>query len=260
MKTHHPLIFLLALLFASPAVLNPARAAGEASPPMPQDWSFKGAFGTFDRDSLRRGYQVYQEVCAACHSMNQLSYRNLGQPGGPEFTEAEVKAIARQFIVTDGPDDFGDMFERDALPRDKFVAPFPNEQAARAANGGAYPPDLSLITKARGGGADYVYSLLVGYEDTPADTDLQAGQYYNPYMPGGAIAMAAPLADDIVEYADGTPATTEQMSRDVVHFLSWAAEPELEGRHRIGVMVMIYLVIVAGLLYFSMRKIWRDTH
>jgi len=238
----------------------PAEAAGEAKHPAAIDWSFNGLFGTYDRNALRRGYQVYVEVCAACHSMNQIAFRNLSQPGGPEFSEAEVKALAKQYIVEDGPDDYGDMFERDALPKDKFPSPYPNENAARAANGGAYPPDLSLITKARGGGPDYIHALLSGYEDAPEGVEMRAGLYYNPYMPGGKIAMPIPLMDELVEYSDGTEATVEQMSLDVTHFLNWAAEPELEQRKRTGFMVLIYLTIFAGLMYFSMRKIWADQH
>ena len=240
--------------------LAPAEAAGDAKHPAAIDWSFNGLFGTYDRNALRRGYQVYVEVCAACHSMNQIAFRNLSQPGGPEFSEAEVKALAKQYIVEDGPDDYGDMFERDALPKDKFPSPYPNENAARAANGGAYPPDLSLITKARGGGPDYIHALLSGYEDAPEGVEMRAGLYYNPYMPGGKIAMPIPLMDELVEYSDGTEATVEQMSLDVTHFLNWAAEPELEQRKRTGFMVLIYLTIFAGLMYFSMRKIWADQH
>ncbi len=238
-----------------------AQAASEAKAPPKQDWQFQGVFGTFDRDALRRGYQIYKEVCASCHSMNQLAFRNLAQSGGPEFSVAEVKALAAQYMVTDGPDEFGDMFERPALPSDRFVPPFANEEAAKASNNGAYPPDLSLITKARSGGADYIYAILIGYEDeVPATIDLRAGQYYNPYMAGGILSMAPPLMDDLVEYSDGTAATAEQMARDVVHFLSWAAEPELETRHRTGFMVLLYLAIISGLLYFSMRKVWADKH
>ena len=258
LKTILSAAVLAAGLTAMP--LAPAEAAGEAKHPAAIDWSFNGLFGTYDRNALRRGYQVYVEVCAACHSMNQIAFRNLSQPGGPEFSEAEVKAQAKQYIVEDGPDDYGDMFERDALPKDKFPSPYPNENAARAANGGAYPPDLSLITKARGGGPDYVHALLSGYEDAPEGVELRAGLYYNPYMAGGKIAMVPPLMDELVEYSDGTEATVEQMSLDVTHFLNWAAEPELEQRKRTGFMVLIYLTIFAGLMYFSMRKIWADQH
>ena len=238
----------------------PASAAGDAKPPAEMGWQFDGLFGTYDRNALRRGFQVYKEVCASCHSLNQIAFRNLSQEGGPEVSEAEVKAIAKEYLVEDGPDDYGDMFERDALPRDKFPSPYPNENAARAANGGAYPPDLSLITKARGGGADYIHALLSGYEDAPEGVEMRAGLYYNPYMAGGKIAMPVPLLEELVEYSDGTEATVEQMSMDVTHFLNWTAEPELEQRKRMGFMVLIYLTIFAGLMFFSMRKIWADLH
>ena len=244
----------------SAAVFTPANAAGDAKHPAEMNWQFDGLFGTYDRNALRRGFQVYKEVCASCHSLNQIAFRNLSQEGGPEFSEAEVKAIAKEYLVEDGPDDYGDMFERDALPRDKFPSPYPNENAARAANGGAYPPDLSLITKARGGGADYIHALLSGYEEAPDGVEMRAGLYYNPYMAGGKIAMPVPLLEELVEYSDGTEATVEQMSMDVTHFLNWTAEPELEQRKRMGFMVLIYLSIFAGLMFFSMRKIWADLH
>lgn len=244
----------------SAAVFTPANAAGDAKHPAEMNWQFDGLFGTYDRNALRRGFQVYREVCASCHSLNQIAFRNLSQEGGPEFSEAEVKAIAKEYLVEDGPDDYGDMFERDALPRDKFPSPYPNENAARAANGGAYPPDLSLITKARGGGADYIHALLSGYEEAPEGVEMRAGLYYNPYMAGGKIAMPVPLLEELVEYSDGTEATVEQMSMDVTHFLNWTAEPELEQRKRMGFMVLIYLSIFAGLMFFSMRKIWADLH
>ena len=220
------------------------------------NWSFKGLFGKFDRGSLQRGYQVYTEVCASCHSMKYLSYRNLAEKGGPEFSEAEAKAIASNFEVTDGPDSTGEMFTRPARLSDKFVMPYSNEEEAKSANGGAYPPDMSVLVKARQGGADYIYSLLLGYEDPPSDVKLDDGVYYNKYMYGNKIKMSAPLSDDLVEYSDGTKATTEQMSKDVVSFLMWAAEPHLEQRHKFGFRVIIYLIIVSVLVYFSMKKIW----
>ena len=251
---------LAASVVLAASLVLPAHAAGDAKHPEAIDWSFNGPFGTYDRNALRRGFQVYKEVCASCHGLGQLSFRNLSQTGGPEFSEAEVKAIAAEYMVEDGPDDYGDMFERAALPRDRFIEPYPNENAGRAANGGAYPPDLSLITKARQGGPDYIYALLAGYEEAPEGMEIRAGLYYNHYMAGGKIAMPSPLIEDIVEFGDGTPATVAQMSADVTHFLNWAAEPELEQRKRIGVMVMIYLTIFAGLMYFSMRRIWADQH
>ena len=255
-----PTLLAACLLLAGLSAPSPANAAGEAKHPHAIDWSFAGPFGTYDRNALRRGFQVYKEVCASCHGMKQISFRNLSQPGGPEFSEAEVKAIAAEYEVTDGPDDYGDMYERPALPKDRFVEPYPNVNAARAANGGAYPPDLSLITKARSGGPDYIHALLSGYKEAPEGEEMRPGLYYNPYMAGGKIAMPAPLLEELVEYGDGTPATVQQMSLDVTQFLNWAAEPELEQRKRTGFMVLIYLTIFAGLLYFSMRKIWADQH
>ena len=220
------------------------------------DWSFKGLFGKFDRGSLQRGYQVYTEVCSSCHSMKYLSYRNLGEKGGPEFSEAEVKAIASSFEVTDGPNVDGEMFERPGKISDKFVKPYDNVKAAQAANGGAYPPDMSVLVKARGGGVDYIYSLLQGYEEVPNGMNLDEGVHYNKYMYGKKIRMSAPLSDDIVEYGDGTKATVEQMSKDVTTFLMWAAEPHLESRHRMGFKAIVYLIILTVLVYFSMKKIW----
>ena len=220
------------------------------------DWTFKGITGTFDRSALQRGYQVYTEVCASCHSMNLLSYRNLGEKGGPEFSVEQVKAIAANFEVTDGPNSDGEMFTRPGRPSDKFVSPYPNIEAATAANGGAYPPDMSVLVKARKGGANYIYSVLVGYEDPPAGVILDEGVYYNKYMIGNKIKMPNNLSDDLVEYADGTSATVDQMAKDVTTFLSWAAEPELESRHKTGVKVIIYLVLLSVLVFLSMKRIW----
>ena len=220
------------------------------------DWSFKGIFGTFDRASLQRGYQVYQEVCSGCHSMQHLSYRNLSEKGGPEFSIEEAKAIAAQFEVEDGPNSDGEMFMRPARLSDKFVKPYPNVQASTAANGGAYPPDMSVLVKARKGGADYIYSVLMGYEDPPSDITLDDGVYYNKYMPGNKIKMSQPLMAGAVEYVDGTETSEEQMAKDVVAFLAWAAEPHLEARHKIGFRAIIYLLIITVLVYFSMKKLW----
>ena len=220
------------------------------------DWSFKGLFGKFDRSALQRGYHVYTEVCSSCHSMKYLSYRNLAQEGGPEFTEAEAKAIAASFEVTDGPNSDGEMFTRPGKLSDKFVMPYENVKAAQAANGGAYPPDMSVLVKARGGGVDYIYSLLQGYEDPPAGVTLDDGVYYNKYMYGNKIKMANQLSDGLIEYADGTKATVEQMSKDVTTFLMWAAEPHLESRHKMGFKAIVYLIILTILVYFSMKKIW----
>ena len=220
------------------------------------DWSFEGIFGTFDRSSLQRGYQVYQEVCSGCHSIQHLSYRNLSEKGGPEFSLDEAKAIAAQFEVTDGPNDEGEMFTRPRRLSDKFVNPFPNIQAATAANGGAYPPDMSVLVKARKGGADYIYSLLLGYEEAPAEYELDDGVYYNKYIPGNIIMMSKPLSEGAVEYSDGTQATEAQMAKDVVTFLTWAAEPNLEARHKMGFKVFIFLIILLTLVYFSKQKVW----
>ncbi len=220
------------------------------------DWSFKGLFGKFDRGALQRGYQVYTEVCSSCHSMKYLSYRNLAEKGGPEFSIAEAKAIAASFEVTDGPNDDGEMFTRPGKLSDKFVMPYDNIKAAQAANGGAYPPDMSVLVKARGGGVDYIYSLLQGYEDPPVGMSLDDGVYYNKYMYGNKIKMANQLSDGLVEYGDGTTASVEQMSKDVTTFLMWAAEPHLESRHQMGFKAIVYLIILTILVYFSMKKIW----
>ena len=253
MKKNIKLIFLFALL----VIINTHKVFAESSNDLLKvDWTFKSFFGKFDRASLQRGYQVYNEVCASCHSMKYLSYRNLSEKGGPEFSEDEVKAIAANFEVTDGPDSTGEMFTRPARLSDKFVKPYANEEEAKSVNGGAYPPDMSVLVKARAGGANYIYSLLLGYEDPPEDVKLDDGVYYNKYMYGNKIKMSAPLSDDLVEYSDGTKATTEQMSKDVVSFLMWAAEPHLEQRHKLGFRVIIYLIIISILVYFSMKKIW----
>jgi len=290
------------------AIAGIAQAAGgKAKAPIHHHWHFAGPFGTYDKDALQRGYQVFETVCASCHGLELLSFRNLGQKGGP-FYLAEcpagipdnvdcsnpnenpiVKALAAQyrFQVIDGPDDFGEMFERAPLASDRFPGPYANDQIARMANNNALPPDLSLITKARHHGPDYVYSLLVGYEDAPTTVEMVPGQYYNPYFSGdmsqamkpefldaegyprdgvkvpvgGVLAMAPPLADGIVDYADETtPETVEQYAADVTEFLMWAAEPKMEARKSLGMMTIIYLFILAGILYWSYRKIWSNPH
>jgi len=220
------------------------------------DWSFNGIFGTYDRSSLQRGYQVYQEVCSGCHSIQHLSYRNLSEKGGPEFTVEETKAIAAQFEIEDGPNSDGEMFMRPARLADKFAKPYPNIEASTAANGGAYPPDISVLTKARAGGADYIYSLLLGYEETPVGFELDDGVYYNKYMAGNKIKMSAPLMDGIVSYTDGTEATSAQMAKDVTTFLVWAAEPHLESQHRMGFKAILYLIVLLTLVYMSKQKVW----
>ena len=220
------------------------------------NWSFKGIFGVFDRASLQRGYQVYQEVCSGCHSAQYLSYRNLSEKGGPEFSVEEAKAIAAQFEVEDGPNSVGEMFMRPGRLSDKFVKLYPNVEASTAANGGAYPPDMSVLAKARKGGADYIYSLLLGYEEPPAGFEIDEGVYYNKYMSGNKIKMTAPLSDGLVEYSDGTQATTAQMAKDVTTFLVWASEPHLESQHRMGFKAIIYLIILLTLVYMSKQKVW----
>ena len=220
------------------------------------NWSFDGLFGTFDRASLQRGYQVYQEVCSGCHSIQHLSYRNLSEKGGPEFLVEDAKLIASQFEVEDGPNSDGEMFMRLGRLSDKFVNPYPNVEASTAANGGAYPPDMSVLAKARAGGADYIYSLLLGYEEPPTGFELDDGVYYNQYMPGKKIKMSEPILDGIVEYSDGTESTKKQIAKDVTAFLVWASEPHLETQHRMGFKTIIYLFILITLVYMSKQKVW----
>lgn len=235
-----------------------ALAATDAKHPKQVPWTFDGVQGHFDRQSIQRGLQVYKEVCAACHGLKRVAFRSLQDVG---FSEAEVKALAAGYTVQDGPNDDGEMFERPARPADHFPSPFANEQAARAANNGAYPPDLSLITKARHDGANYLYSLLIGYSDPPAGFELNEGMHYNPYFPGMQIAMPAPImSDGQVTYEDGTSATVDQMSRDVVNFLQWAAEPEMEQRKMMGIKVMIFLGIMSVLFFFAKRRVWQNIH
>ena len=247
--------FIILLLIFFSITFNQVKSE-EKTKLLEVDWSFKGITGKFDRSSLQRGYQVYTEVCASCHSMNLVSYRNLGEPGGPEFSVDQVKAIAANFEVEDGPNADGDMFTRPGRPSDKFVSPYPNVQAATAANGGAYPPDMSVLVKARKGGSDYIYSVLMGYEDPPAGFELEDGVYYNKYMDGKKIKMSNPLSEGIVTYADGTKATEAQMAKDVTTFLTWTAEPHLETRHKMGIKVIIFLTIFSLLVYLSMKRIW----
>jgi ubiquinol-cytochrome c reductase cytochrome c1 subunit len=244
------LIFILIFFTLKPVV------GAEKTELLKINWSFKGLTGKFDRASLQRGFQVYKEVCSSCHSMQYLSYRNLGESGGPEFSLEEVKAIAASVEVEDGPDSQGDMFVRSGRPSDKFVSPYPNVNASMAANGGAYPPDMSVLVKARPGGANYIYSVLMGYEDPPPGFNLDDGVYYNKYMTGNKIKMSSPLIEDIVEYSDGTEASIDQMAKDVTTFLTWAAEPELEARHKTGIKVLVYLILLSVLVFLSMKRIW----
>ena len=258
MSTMKTLLAASIFVVGSGLTLDRAHAAGEAVDLLHRDWQHEGVFGTFDRASAQRGFQVYREVCAACHSLDFIAFRNLQDLG---FSEDEVKALSAEYTVVDGPDDEGEMYERDGKPFDQFPAPYPNENAARAANGGAYPPDLSLITKARANGTNYVYSLLLGYSDEPpADVEVSDGMSYNTYYPGHQIAMAQPLYEESVEYADGTEATLEQHAADIATFLTWTAEPKLEERKGMGLKVMIFLVILTALFYATKRKIWADLH
>ncbi|MBN9564574.1 MAG: cytochrome c1 [Alphaproteobacteria bacterium] len=235
---------------------NIALAASDAKHPIQQEWAFDGFFGKQDVQSIQRGFQVYREVCSACHGIHRVAYRNLKEIG---FTEGEIKTIAQSYTVVDGPNDDGEMFERPGRPADYFVPPYKNEKAARAANNGAYPLDLSLIIKAREDGANYVYSLLNGYDEkAPEGIELGQGLHYNPYMAGGKIAMAKPLSDGQVTYADGTSSTVEQMSKDVVNFLQWTAEPEMNKRKYMGVRTFLYLLTFTLLFYFVKRRLWSN--
>lgn len=243
----------LAVVLAAPAF-----AAEEGVELIDRSWSHDGFFGTFDRAAAQRGFQVYREVCSGCHGVEYLAFRNLQDIG---FSEEQVRALASEYTVTDGPDDTGEMFEREGRLSDNIPSPYENEGQARAANGGAYPPDLSLLTKARADGSNYLYSLMRGYVEPPADVEeAQPGMYYNAYFPGHWIAMPQPLYEGGVEYADGTEATIAQMSADVTTFLSWAAEPKLEERKQTGLKVMLFLIILTGLLYATKKKIWSDVH
>ncbi len=250
---------LLAPLFALAVgvALIPGAQAAEGVPLMKQAWSFGGVFGTYDRAAAQRGFQVYKEVCASCHSMALLSYRNLTGIG---FSEDEVKAIAAEYKVQDGPNDQGEMFERPARPSDHFVKPFPNEKAARANNNGAYPPDLTLMAKAREGGANYIFSIINGYGDAPADEKMMPGMNYNKFFPGHQIAMPPPLQPNQLQYADGTQATLAQEAHDVATFLAWAAEPEMEVRKATGVKAILFLIVLTVLLYAVKRKVWAAVH
>lgn len=248
--------FTLLALLAVPAF---ASEGGVEHPHAPAGgWPHKGVFGSYDRGALQRGYAVYKQVCAACHGLSLVAYRNLADLG---YSEAEIKSVAAEKTVMDGPNDEGNMFERPGRPSDRLAGPFANDKAARAANGGALPPDLSLIVKARQGGEDYIYSLLTGYHAAPEDVKLMPGMYYNPYFAGHQIGMPEPLAsDDLVAYSDGTKATKEQMARDVTQFLAWASEPHMEQRKRIGIRVMLFLIVLAGIFYAAKRQLWRDVH
>jgi ubiquinol-cytochrome c reductase cytochrome c1 subunit len=231
--------------------------AAEEAVPLQRSWNHDGFFGTYDRGAAQRGFQVYREVCSGCHGLKYVAFRNLEALG---FTEDEVTAIAADYQITDGPNDEGEMFERPGKPADHFPPPYANDEMARFVNGGALPPDVSLITKARADGTNYVYSLLQGYEEPPPNVQGLEGLYYNAYFPNHWIAMPPPLFDDQVSYADGSSTSIEQMAADLAVFLSWTAEPNLEERKRTGLKVMLFLIILTGLFYATKRKIWADVH
>jgi ubiquinol-cytochrome c reductase cytochrome b/c1 subunit len=253
-----------------------AHAQEEAATPPMQHWSFAGPFGQYDPEQLQRGFKIYREVCSNCHSLNLLSFRNLAEPGGPDFTAAQAAAIAATFQVTDGPNDKGQMFQRPGKISDNFPPPFPNVEAARAALGGGAPPDMSTLAKARTydegfpwfiidaftmyqeQGPDYIHAIINGYVKPPAGSTLPPGTYYNEYFPGHAIKMPQPLHAGQVKYTDGTPETLDQYGRDVAAFLMWASEPKLDERKELGFQVMIFLIVFTGLLYFTKKKIWHE--
>ncbi len=256
-KTILSVLSTLAVISVVSFSTAPAEAASGVEIPK-QKWSWSGPFGTFERASLRRGLQVYSEVCASCHGLDFMHYRNLSDIG---FSEDEIKAFVSDYEVEDGPDSEGEMFMRTATAADRFVGPFANDNEARSSNGGALPPDLSLIVKARVGGPNYLYALLTGYEEeAPEGVEIMEGMYYNHFFPGNQIAMAPPIEADYMEYADGTEATLDQTARDIVTFLAWASEPELEERKSLGLKVMIFLSFLTLLLYGVKRKIWSDLH
>jgi ubiquinol-cytochrome c reductase cytochrome c1 subunit len=252
-----------------PGTATPARPVEvQTLPPRDGEFTFEGPFGTYDRAALQRGFQVYREVCSACHSLNYIAFRNLADEGGPGLSADQVRALAAAYRVPAGPNEQGQTVDangqplmRPATPSDRIPPPFPNEQAARASNNGAFPPDLSLIEKARIGGANYVYSVLTGYgQQAPAGLNVGSGRFFNPYFRGGQISMPPPLNPDAVTYADGTAATVEQQAHDVSTFLAWAADPKMEERKRTGFSVIIFLIVLTSLLYFSYQRVWYGQH
>ena len=238
------------------ALAGPALAAGGVEIPK-REWSFEGLFGTYDRAAMQRGLQIYTESCSSCHSLNLMYYRNLADLG---YEPAQIKAFAAENEVQDGPNDEGEMYERPALPSDRFVKPFPNDNAARAGNNGALPPDLSLMVEARVGGPNYLYALMTGYADAPEGVTIMEGMNYNNVFPGHQIAMAPPLSEDGVEFTDGTKATVDQQAQDIVAFLAWASEPNMEARKQMGLKVMIFLIVFTGLLIAVKKRVWADVH
>lgn len=265
---------LAAIAVIAACLLPFAAAAAETEAPPRQKWSFSGPLGKFDRGELQRGFKVYREVCQVCHGLSYIAFRNLSDAGGPGFSREQAAAVAAEYKIKDGPNDQGEMFERPGRPADRFPPPFPNDQAARAVHNGSVPPDLSVITKARTyergfpwfvldiftqyqeQGPDYLVALLKGYEEPPQGLTLPAGTVYNKYFPGHSISMPPPLSDGRVDYTDGAPATVDQYAKDVTTFLMWTAEPHMEARKRIGLQVMIFLLVFAGLLYFVKKRIW----
>ena len=246
-------LFFLIILFLSTNNLFSAETSSKSMPK--HEWSFKGITGTFDRSAVQRGYKVFREVCSGCHSMNLLYYRDLLDIG---FSEEQIKAIASEYTVMDGPNDEGEMYERPAKLADRFVDPYSNEQEARISNNGSYPPDLSVITKARKYGVDYIYNLLIGYTDAPNDFEIGEGMYYNEWMEGNQLAMAQPLDDEYVDYDDGTNNSLPQLAEDVVTFLAWSAEPELEVRKKLGIRAILFFVVIGFLFYFVKIRLWKN--
>jgi cytochrome c1 len=271
-------IFALVLAGTLAAIAAPASAQmTEQVPPPRLKWSFAGPFGKYDEAQLQRGFKVYREVCANCHSMDMVAFRNLADAGGPGFTEAQVEAVAAEYKIKD-LDDLGNQIERAGRPADHFPAPFANELAAKAANGGTAPPDMSTLAKARSygrgfpwwvfdmigqyqeQGPDYIAAIVSGFIDAPKGFNLPPTGHYNEYFPGHNIAMPPPLQDGQVKYDDGSPETVAQYSKDVAAFLMWAAEPHLDARKRIGFQVFIFLILFAGLMYFTKKKVWSAVH
>ncbi len=250
-------IVAVALASLTAALAMPATAQDHTIELPEIDWSFDGIFNSFDRGDLRRGFQVYREVCSGCHSMNYLKFRNLRDL---HMSDEEITAIASEYAVVDGPNLQGDMFERPAKLTDRIPPPFPNDAAARFANGGALPIDLSVVAKAHKDGPNYIYALLTGYEQPPADFEISPELYYNRYFPGQQIAMVEPLYDDMVVYADGTPATRQQMARDIVTFLTWISEPTMEQRKHLGRGVVLFLLALTAMTYASKRRLWANVH
>jgi ubiquinol-cytochrome c reductase cytochrome c1 subunit len=236
---------------------NPVLGAGGDVTLKSRDWSFSGPFGTFDKAAMQRGFQVYNEVCAGCHSMKLIAFRNFADLG---YNKAEIKSLAAQYEVQDGPNDDGDMFMRPAIPADRIPAPYANDNAARAGNNGALPPDLSLIAKARPHGPNYLYSLLSSYDNAPIGKEIPDGMYYNSAYPGHLIAMPQPLYGDDIEYSDGAATSIDAVSADLTQFLMWAAEPKMEVRKRIGVAAVFFLGIFVIVSYLAKRRIWADIH